>query len=230
MLCDKERTGNPAPGGSTHTAANTLQWPNYSLRSRVESSAGCSGVTDQPHQAFHSSPLSASQGTAVQHGWALTQAPWGPACPAQSGIIAHGYCLPPNKMGMMRRSPCFLCSVKVCGGSRFHFWRSIEHFPEQCCMRAEYLNGEVRRWVKCAEMCGEKRSGWQAGTICHEQLHGQLILFRAEPTLPIWTAHHLQSGQERPQDLNSDQLLIQCILVFISTYRQSNCLESTVYL
>ena len=97
---------------------------------------------------------------------------------------------------------------------RFHFWRSIEHFPEQCCMRAEYLNGGE---VKCAEMepgrkCAEKsvtgekiwkeksnrgenvlrwnrgenvelekRSGWQAGTICHEQLHGQLILFRARP-------------------------------------------------
>ena len=70
---------------------------------------------------------------------------------------------------------------------RFHFWRSIEHFPEQCCMRAEYLNvaGEVRRWVKCGEEQEQekKRSGWEAGTICHEQqqLHGQLILFRARP-------------------------------------------------
>ena len=26
----------------------------------------------------------------------LSQAPWGPACPAQSGIIAKGYCLPPT--------------------------------------------------------------------------------------------------------------------------------------
>ena len=99
-----------------------------------------------------------------------------------------GYCLPPNKMGMMRRSPCFLCSVKVCGGSRFHFWRSIEHFPEQCCMRAEYLNGEVRRWVKCAEMCGEKRSGWQAGTICHEAGAASRSAYPiwSSATLPIW--------------------------------------------
>ena len=118
----------------------------------------------------------------------LSLAPWGSACLAQSGIIAHGYCLPPNKMGMMRRSPCFLCSVKVCGGSRFHFWRSIEHFPEQCCMRAEYLNGEVRRWVKCAEMCGEKRSGWQAGTICHEAGAASRSAYPiwSSATLPIW--------------------------------------------
>ena len=36
--------------------------------------------------------------------------------------------------------------------------------------------------LRCAhqqKMWREKRSGWQAGTICHEQLHGQLILFRA---------------------------------------------------
>ena len=34
---------------------------------------------------------------------------------------------------------------------RFHFWQSIEHLPEQCCMRAEYLNWGGSETV--GEMC-----------------------------------------------------------------------------
>ena len=93
VLCDKVRTGNPPPGGSTdtaqlHSAGSAHFFTMCALctpeRAECARCVGLPGVTDQPHQAFHSSP-SRLLGTGTQYsGGGIRGTPgFGMPCPVR---------------------------------------------------------------------------------------------------------------------------------------------------
>lgn len=93
VLCDKVRTGNPPPGGSTDTAqlhsAGSAHFSTMCAlctpeRAECARCVGLPGVTDQPHQAFHSSP-SRPLGTGTQYsGGGIRGTPgFGMPCPVR---------------------------------------------------------------------------------------------------------------------------------------------------